>query len=165
MWFPNVYPTIYLPKWNFEYGYPHFNALLLFRRKLERCKQHNAANHPMKWDVIINDVKLFPTVYHGIYCCKCRRYPIRSLVTNPGALELAVYWCRKFMSQYWIFNVVNMSFNTISQMRSISTVSMKYFFLRKSFVKSFDLLYWKEAPNHARWPIQVGESFQDYSWI
>ena len=33
-WFPNLYPTIYPPppppNENFEYGYPHFNALLTF---------------------------------------------------------------------------------------------------------------------------------------
>ena len=45
---------IYLPKWNFEYGYPHSNAVLQSRLKLERCKRH----HATKCD-IINDVKLF----------------------------------------------------------------------------------------------------------
>ena len=50
---------------NFEYGYPHSNALLQFRLKLECCKLHEAASHPMKYD-IINDVKIFRTVYHLI---------------------------------------------------------------------------------------------------
>ena len=54
---------------NFEYGYPHFNALLQFRLKLERCKPHNAACHPTKCDVI-NDVKIFPAVYLRISCRK-----------------------------------------------------------------------------------------------
>ena len=54
---------------NFESGYPHSNALLQFRLKLERCKPHNAAGHPRKCDVI-NEVKLFPTVYRRIYCRK-----------------------------------------------------------------------------------------------
>ena len=54
---------------NFEYGYTHSNALLQFCLKLERCKLHNAARHPRKCDVI-NDVKLFPTVYRRIYCRK-----------------------------------------------------------------------------------------------
>ena len=49
------------PNENVEYGYPHSNALLLSRLKLERCKPHKAARHPTKCDVI-NDVKLFPTV-------------------------------------------------------------------------------------------------------
>ena len=57
------------PNENFEHGYPHSNALLQFRLKLERCKPHNAARHAMKCDVI-NDVKLFPTVYRRIYCRK-----------------------------------------------------------------------------------------------
>ena len=62
------------PNENFEYGYPHSNALLQFRLKLERCKPQNAACHPMKCDVI-NDVILFPTVYRRIYCRRiyCRK--------------------------------------------------------------------------------------------
>ena len=55
-----LYPTIYHLNENFEYGYPHSNALLQFRLKLERCKLHKASRHPTKCDVI-NDVKLFPT--------------------------------------------------------------------------------------------------------
>ena len=54
---------------NFDYGYPHSNALLQFRLKLELCKPHIAAHHPTKCDVI-NDVQLFPTVYRRIYCPK-----------------------------------------------------------------------------------------------
>ena len=38
------------PNENFEYGYPHSNALLQFRLKF-----------------VINDVKLFPAVYRRIY--------------------------------------------------------------------------------------------------
>ena len=57
------------PNENFEYGYPHSNALLQFHLKLECCKPHNTACHPTKCDVIY-DIKLFPTVYHRIYCCK-----------------------------------------------------------------------------------------------
>ena len=57
------------PNENFEYGYPHSNALLQFDLKLERCKPHRAAHHPTKGDVI-DDAKLFPTVYRRIYCCK-----------------------------------------------------------------------------------------------
>ena len=43
---------VYLPRLNFEYGYPHINALLQFRLKFERCKPHN----PTKYDVT-NEVK------------------------------------------------------------------------------------------------------------
>ena len=46
------------PNENSEYGYPHSNALLQFEVKLERCKPHKAALHPMKCDVI-NDVNYF----------------------------------------------------------------------------------------------------------
>ena len=45
----------------------HSYALLSFCLKLECCKPRIAARHPMKCDVI-NDVKLFPTVYRRIYC-------------------------------------------------------------------------------------------------
>ena len=48
-----------------ENGYPHSNVLLQFELKLERCKPHKASHHPTKYD-IINDVKLFPTVYRWI---------------------------------------------------------------------------------------------------
>ena len=57
------------PNENFEYGYPHSNALLLSLLKLELCKPHEAARHPTKCDVI-NNAKLFPIVYHRIYCRK-----------------------------------------------------------------------------------------------
>ena len=53
----------------FEYGYPHSNALLQFNHQLEHCKQHKATRHPTKCD-IINDVKLFLTVYRRKYCLK-----------------------------------------------------------------------------------------------
>ena len=60
----NVYPT----NENFEYGYPLSNALLQSRLQLECCKPNKAAGNPTKCDVI-NDVKLFPTVYiPRIYC-------------------------------------------------------------------------------------------------
>ena len=55
------------PNENFEKVYPHFNTILQFRLKLERCKPHNASRHSTKCDVI-NDVKLFPTVNCRIYC-------------------------------------------------------------------------------------------------
>ena len=42
---------------NFEYGYPHSNALLQFHLELEHCKQHKATRHPTKCDVI-NDLDI-----------------------------------------------------------------------------------------------------------
>ena len=57
------------PNENFEYGYPHSNALLQFRLRFERCKPRNTARHPTKYDEI-NDFKLFPAVYRRIYCRK-----------------------------------------------------------------------------------------------
>ena len=54
------------PNENYEYGYFHSNAPLQFRLELEHCKPHKWARHPKKYDVI-NDVKLFPTVYRAGY--------------------------------------------------------------------------------------------------
>ena len=51
------------------YVYPYSNALLQFCLIFEHCKPHRAAHQPRICD-IINDVKLFPTVYHRIYCRK-----------------------------------------------------------------------------------------------
>ena len=50
------------PNENFEYGYPHTNALLQSRLKLEHCKPHKSSRHPTKCEVS-NNVKLFRTVY------------------------------------------------------------------------------------------------------
>ena len=57
------------PNENFEYGYLHSNVLLQVHLKLEHCKPHKVARHPMKYD-IINGIKLFLTVYCRIYCRK-----------------------------------------------------------------------------------------------
>ena len=57
------------PNENFEYGYPHSNVLLKFCLEFGALEAHKAARHPTRCD-IINDVKLFPTVYHRIYCRK-----------------------------------------------------------------------------------------------
>ena len=54
------------PNEYFEYGYPHSNALLQSHPKLECSKPHKAACQPTKCDVV-NEVKLFPTVYCRIY--------------------------------------------------------------------------------------------------
>ena len=54
------------PNENFEYGYPHSDAILQFRLKLECCKPHKAERHPTKCDVI-NDVQQCRTVYRRIY--------------------------------------------------------------------------------------------------
>ena len=54
---------------------------------------HVAALHPSKRDVI-NDVKLFPTVYR-------RRYPIRCPVTTSSALEYVI--CNSNSCQSFLF--------------------------------------------------------------
>ena len=57
------------PNENFEYVYPQSNTLMQFELKSERCKPHNATRHPTTCDVI-NDIKLFLTVYYRNYCRK-----------------------------------------------------------------------------------------------
>ena len=57
------------PNENFEYGYPHSNALLQFYLNLERYMPLKAACHLMKCD-IGNEIKLFRTVYRRIDCRK-----------------------------------------------------------------------------------------------
>ena len=76
------------PNENFEYAYPHSNAFLKSSLKLECCKPHISARHPTKCD-LTNDVKLFPTVYHRIYCHKFWYYPIKHCITKASALECA----------------------------------------------------------------------------
>ena len=71
----------------FEYGYPHSNTLLQLKLKLECCKSHKAARHPAKCDVI-NDVKLFPTVYHRIYCCKLLTLSNQTLHYKPKCIRI-----------------------------------------------------------------------------
>ena len=68
---PNTSRNEYL-----EYGYPHYNALMnlfaiksLLHLKSELCKLHKAACHSTKCGVI-NDIKIFVTVYCRIYCPK-----------------------------------------------------------------------------------------------
>ena len=56
------------PNEYFEYGYPHSNALTLLFTIWEHCKPTKAAFHSTKCDAV--NVKLFLTVYHGIYCLK-----------------------------------------------------------------------------------------------
>ena len=56
-----------LPNENFEYGYPHSNALLQFRLESEDWQPHKDARYLTKCD-LLNDVKMFPTVYRRIYC-------------------------------------------------------------------------------------------------
>ena len=50
------------PNENFEYGYPHSNALLQFYLHFAHYMVHKASCHLTKFNVI-NDVKLFLTVY------------------------------------------------------------------------------------------------------
>ena len=51
-------------------------------------KPYKGVRHPIKYDTI-NDVKLFPTVYHRIFLC----YPMSRHVTKASALELSLIVC------------------------------------------------------------------------
>ena len=77
---------------NFEYGYPHSNALLQSHLKLERCKPHKAkgVRHPTKCD-IINDVKPFPTVYGRIYCRKFWMLSNQTSGYKSKCIKIVVY--------------------------------------------------------------------------
>ena len=66
---PYIPPYTSTTNENFEYGYPHSNALLQFYLNFECYKPHKAACHQTKCDVI-NDMKPFLTVYRRIYCHK-----------------------------------------------------------------------------------------------
>ena len=72
---------------SFEYGYPHSETLLQFCLKFERCKLHKATCHPTKCD-IINDVKLFSTVYCRINCCKFLTLSNRMSRYNSKCIKL-----------------------------------------------------------------------------
>ena len=54
---------------NCEYGYHHVNALLQCYINLKQYIRHKFPCNLTKCDAI-NDVKLSPTVYRRIYCCK-----------------------------------------------------------------------------------------------
>ena len=66
------------PNENFEYDHLHSDALLYIRLKLECYKPHKASCHPTKCDVI-NDAKLFPTLYYRIYYRKFMTISIQML--------------------------------------------------------------------------------------
>ena len=66
MWFLDVYGPIYLPKWKFGIWLSPFLCNSVVSSQIGALQ---AASHQTKFDVI-NDVKLFPTVYCSIYCRK-----------------------------------------------------------------------------------------------
>ena len=80
------------PNEKFEYGYPHSNALLQFRPKLEHWKPHKAAPYPTICDKI-NDVKLFPMLSNQTsrYKIKC----IRRLYDPLASFILCTYICKQ----------------------------------------------------------------------
>ena len=75
------------PQINFEYGYPDSNALLQFPLKLGVLQ---AAHHRTKYDVI-NDFKLFPTVYYRIYCRKFLMLSDQTSRYNIKCIRISVY--------------------------------------------------------------------------
>ena len=89
--FPTYIQRYTSPNENFEYGYPHSNAYFHFDLKLERCKPHTAACHPSKGDVI-DDVKLFPTVYHRIYCRKFLTLSNQTSRYKRKCIKMFVKW-------------------------------------------------------------------------
>ena len=69
-WFSNIYLKINLPKRIFLIWLSRFWCTSAVFTPMEHCKQHKDEFHLLKCGVI-NDIKLFGTVYCRIYCCKC----------------------------------------------------------------------------------------------
>ena len=118
------------PNENYEYGYPHSNALLQSHLKLEPCKLHKAACRPTKCD-LNNDVKLFLTVYCRIYWRKfltlsnqMKRYKrkcIRITICILMGFFLLV-WCNKLQivhCTYLGFKVITFKKNSVFFCRKI----------------------------------------------
>ena len=91
---------------NFEYGYPHSNALLQFCLKLGRRKLYKVARHPTICDIIY-DVKTFLTVYHRIYYRKFLTFSNQMLRYKSKCIRNVVY---KFLTY------------TLSEMSTLSCV-------------------------------------------
>ena len=102
------------PNEKFEYGYPHSNALLQFRLKSKRCKPHKAAHHPTICDVI-NDVKLFPTVYHRIYCRKFFDVIQSEVALKSKCIRIPLYTL--IYSSFW-FDTINLGWSIVYMLRS-----------------------------------------------
>ena len=68
------------PNENFEYGYPHSNALLNFSLVLECCKSYKAACRPRK--CTISD-KISQDILSHFRC-----YPMSGQVTKSSALKI-----------------------------------------------------------------------------
>ena len=65
--------------------------LILFcSLKLERCKPRKAAHSPTKRDVI-NDIKLFPTVYRRKYCRKFLMLSNQTLRYKSKCIRIYVF--------------------------------------------------------------------------
>ena len=89
-----------------EHGYPHSNALLQSGLKSKSYMLHKTANRQTKCEVI-NDVKLFQTVYHRIFYQRifCRKFlalPIRGPVTKANALEYLFASFKTYLLITWM---------------------------------------------------------------
>ena len=98
--FPTVvYLTIYVPKWKFWIWLSTFYCTSAVLSQIGVLQPQKATCHPTKCD-IINDIKLFPTVYHKICLRKFWCYPIRRHVTKASALE---YSNSQWANLIWLF--------------------------------------------------------------
>ena len=82
MYLTTIKPTIYLPKWQFQYGYPHSNTFLqvfTFQTTPFSTTKSLLASKTICQPIKCNDVR-FPTVNHRINCCK---YLTSSNQTSP----------------------------------------------------------------------------------
>ena len=119
------------PNENFEYGYPHSNALLQFHLELERCKPHKATRHPTKCTAI-NGFKQFLTIYAGYTIKIFWHYPTRLRVMKSSALEwpFICLWARIKLCYYY--------YRTYTRRPEVFWTSWRH--------RSFRLLYHKCRP-------------------
>ena len=94
-------------------------TLFLGKHKLEHCRPYKAARHPTRCD-IINDIKLFPTVYPRRYC---RNF--LTLSTKASALEsplkgtttlMMTMYCMKDLNKPYI--LIPVSSRSVEKRRS-----------------------------------------------
>ena len=121
------------PNENFEYYYSHSNALLQFELKMQRCKPHKAARHPTKCDVI-NDVKLFLTVYGRIYCRKYLTLSNQRSHYKLKCIRIVVYpfYCMALFHSQMRRHMINSVISLPDVMSCVITSHLNLFSFRKA---------------------------------
>ena len=103
------------PNENFENGYPPSSAILQVHLNLDHYKPHEAAHHSTKCD-IINDVKVFPAVYHRLYCRKFLLLSNQTSRYKIKCIRMFVYldrWATSPVHQYF-FHMHKQLYSTLA---------------------------------------------------